>query len=552
VLQIVQVDKINLQKINLMKLLLLNIFVMLGIVAKAQVPEEFAIELEPFTIASMPGIHSYAYAKTTDGKWLIVGGRIDGLHQRQPFAAFSETDNNKSAYVIDPVSESFWSADLNGLDASIFEQLQSTNQEFQQKDTVLYVFGGYGYSATLGAHTTFPSLTAISVDQLSSAIINNENITPFFRQISDVRMKVTGGQIGILNNRFYLVGGQLFDGSYNPMGPEHGPGFTQQYTEAIRSFEINDDGINFTIENYQSTIDPTFLHRRDYNMSPQIYPDGTKGFTVFSGVFDSNDMPFLNSVDVFESSYSTATNFNQYLSHYHSAKMPVYDSFSNTMHTIFFGGMSQFTLDNLGSLVEDVDVPFVKTISKVTRSSNWSMQETKLDYIEMPALVGSGAEFIPADDYFLEGEIVDINAVPQTKTLIGYIFGGIESSAENIFFINDGTQSIASSMIFKVYINKSIANVPEKSIAGEDIFALNIYPVPVKNKLNVAFYCRDLSQISIRITDQMGKIVQVDEYTPEYTGEQKTKINLSKLESGNYFIKVSDGINEQVKPLIVE
>ena len=107
-------------------------------------------------------------------------------------------------------------------------------------------------------------------------------------------------------------------------------------------------------------------------------------------------------------------------------------------------------------------------------------------------------------------------------------------------------------MIFKVYINKSIANVPEKSIAGEDIFALNIYPVPVKNKLNVAFYCRDLSQISIRITDQMGKIVQVDEYTPEYTGEQKTKINLSKLESGNYFIKVSDGINEQVKPLIVE
>ena len=75
---------------------------MLGIVAKAQVPEEFAIELEPFTIASMPGIHSYAYAKTTDGKWLIVGGRIDGLHQRQPFAAFSETDNNKSAYVIDP------------------------------------------------------------------------------------------------------------------------------------------------------------------------------------------------------------------------------------------------------------------------------------------------------------------------------------------------------------------------------------------------------------------------------------------------------------------
>ena len=36
--------------------------------------------------------------------------------------------------------------------------------------------------------------------------------------------------------------------------------------------------------------------------------------------------------------------------------------------------------------------------------------------------------------------------------LLGHIFGGILSSAPNIFWINDGTQSTATSELFKVYL----------------------------------------------------------------------------------------------------
>ena len=56
--------------------------------------EQFTVEIEPFVVTGAPNIHSYSWGKTTDGKWIIVGGRIDGLHQRQPFAAFLESSNN--------------------------------------------------------------------------------------------------------------------------------------------------------------------------------------------------------------------------------------------------------------------------------------------------------------------------------------------------------------------------------------------------------------------------------------------------------------------------
>ena len=52
----------------------------------AQTP--FNVEIEPLTISGAPGLHSFAFGKTSTGKWVFVGGRIDGLHQRQPFAAF--------------------------------------------------------------------------------------------------------------------------------------------------------------------------------------------------------------------------------------------------------------------------------------------------------------------------------------------------------------------------------------------------------------------------------------------------------------------------------
>ncbi|WP_375239702.1 hypothetical protein [Aurantibacter sp.] len=418
--------------------------------------EQFTIQIEPFSINEAPGIQSYSLGKASDGKWLILGGRIDGLHKRRPFEAFLKKENNTSVFVIDPETNKTWETDLSVLPASIFEQLQSANQEFQQRDNTLYVIGGYGYSDTKGDHTTYPNLTAINVDGLSKAVIEGSNISSYFRQISDSNFAVTGGQLGLLNDTFYLCGGQYFEGRYNPMGPDHGPGFTQEYTNEIKKFKIEDDGINLSISDYSAEKDSQNLHRRDYNMVPQIFPDLTKGFTMFSGVFqyDAN-IPWLNTIDVTASGFKVNDDFNQYLSQYHSAKVPIYNVQTSEMMTVFFGGLSQYQFDEGGELVKNDEVPFVKTISMVVRNKDGSMVEKDLG-IKMPAFLGSGAEFIPLSNeaIYLENEIVNLNSLKQEKTLIGYIYGGIESSEENIFFKNNGTQSKASNQAFKVYLTK--------------------------------------------------------------------------------------------------
>ncbi|NPA33375.1 MAG: hypothetical protein GXO48_00390, partial [Chlorobi bacterium] len=247
---------------------------------KAQ--EKFRIEIDPIHVPGMLGIQSFAWGKSSDGKILLIGGRRDGLHLRRPFETFDPTGNNTNIIVLDVQGQRVWTASLFSLPTSMQEQLQSTNMQFFQRDSILYIIGGYGYSPTAGDHITFPYLTAIHVDSVVDAIVNGKPITSFFRQVQDAFFQVTGGQLGYLDSFFYLCGGQIFTGRYNPM---NGPSFTQQYTNEVRKFKIIDDGTTLSYSDTTIFRDPANLHRRDYNMSPQVFPDGSRGFTMFTGVF---------------------------------------------------------------------------------------------------------------------------------------------------------------------------------------------------------------------------------------------------------------------------
>ena len=518
----------------------------------AQVVQDFEIELEPMTIVDAPGVHSYAVGVDTQGRWLVMGGRIDGLHRRQPWAAFWESDNNKFAIVIDLDSEEVWSASLSSLPTSLYEQLQSTNQEFIQRGNQLYIVGGYGYSATANDHITYPYLTAVEVDGLTEAIINGDPINAFFRQITNENMAVTGGYLGYLDSVFYLAGGQYFEGRYNPMGPNHGPGFIQEYTDAIRQFKIEDDGTNLAIIEFSEVTDTDNLHRRDYNMAAQVFPNGEQGFTMFSGVFQHDvDLPFLNSVDITASGYTLNDDFNQYLSQYHSAHFPIYDETNNAMHTIFFGGMSQFYFNDFGALVEDENVPFVTTISRVSRFADGTMEEVDMG-IEMPALIGSGAEFIPHPDApYLNDEILKLNDLSEQSTLIGYIYGGIESTAENIFFINDGTQSFASNVIFKVYLQKVTTSTKELKVDG-NIFQIKVYPNPSDGRIVIDYFNPHAERLSLKLLDVNGKPVFDFFEGTVVAGHQKTFFELPELTEGIYFISIESKTARNVKTIFVE
>ncbi len=341
--------------------------------------------------------------------------------------------------------------------ATMFTGLQSTNMQSYQRGEQLYVIGGYGYSPAAGDHVTHGLVTAINVPATIAAIVAGASVAPHIRQVADQRMAVTGGYLGELDGMFYLAGGQRFTGRYNPMGPSHGPGFVQEYTNEIRRFRIQDDGTSLAIADYAAWHDDANLHRRDYNMVPQVFPDSSRGFTMFSGVFqyDKNE-PWLNTVDIRASGHQVVPVFQQLLSQYHNAHVPLFDAQRNQMHTLFVGGMAQYFYDGAGVLRQDNNVPFVRTISMVTRSAAGSMKEFAIG--EMPALLGAGAEFIdnPAAPKLPNG-VLSLGDVPAAGLELGYILGGIQSTAPNVFFSDTANASVASAKLFRVTLKQSSA-----------------------------------------------------------------------------------------------
>jgi hypothetical protein len=428
-------------------ILLLFVFAAFTNCQKAQ----FQIAIESFQISGLGGLQSFAFG-SHDGKWLIIGGRTDGLHRRQPWASFDEAGQNIQLVVIDPVARQKWSAPLTSLPVSVQEQLSSTNMEFHQDGDYLYITGGYGYSKSAEDHITYPYLTAVKVSDAINSIIEGSSFKSCFRQIKDEQFAVTGGYLNKIYKTYYLTGGQRFDGRYNP---RNHPTFIQTYTNAIRKFLIADNGSDLMITHLPGITDSVNLHRRDYNVIPQIMPNGAEGLTAFSGVFQvSADLPFLNCVNIDSAGYTVNNDFSQYYNHYHCAHIPLYSASANEMHNLFFGGIAQYR-DSAGILVQNTDVPFVKTIARVTRDSNGEMAEYRLP-VEMPAYLGAGSEFIPVENLPVYGNgVIKLDGLKGDSTLIGYIYGGINSTDPNIFWINDGEQSVASSQLFRVFILKN-------------------------------------------------------------------------------------------------
>ena len=498
-------------------------------------PSPFHIHLEPMSIPGVGGLQSYAFGQH-DGKWLIIGGRLDGLHRRQPFAAFDEAGNNNQLLVIDPTTQKKWSAPLTSLPVPMQEQLSSTNMQFIQSGDFLYLTGGYGYSKTAAEHITHGKLTAVKVSAVMAAIVDGTGFAAHFRQISDAQFAVTGGRLSKIYDTYYLVGGQKFEGRYNPMGPTHGPGFVQEYTDQIRKFNITDDGTLLSISHLTPTTDSDNLHRRDYNVVPQIMPNGQEGLTAFSGVFQKTvNFPYLNCVNIDSGGYAVNNAFSQYYNHYHCAFLPLFSASAHAMHTVFFGGIAQF-YDSLGVLVQDNNVPFVRTIARVTRSADGVMAEYKLP-VEMPTLLGAGAEFIPLEGLptYANG-VVKLDEMTADTTLVGYIYGGIASTAANIFFINTGAESSASNQVFKVFVVKNAASAAhELNAQSIGSLQMRIFPNPNNGVFGIKFNLPKPGQAKLTISDMSGKIIDQEILNNLFAGENIVMRKLPKIAVGNTF-----------------
>jgi hypothetical protein len=514
--------KMNKPLIKMKKYILILILILTSSSAITQNTFPYDVQLTPVTIANLPGLHSYAFAQY-NGKWLIIGGRKDGIHARQPFNAFPNSQNNTTIYLVDIATQQTWSASLNTLPNGIKEQLQSTNMNFHQDGTTLYLIGGYAFSATANDHITFDKLTSVDVPNLINAIVVGNPITSYFKQIANPIFQNTGGQLGKIGNEFYLVGGQIFTGRYNPMG---NPTFVQTYLSKIQKFTIDNSGTQLSFSNYSAVTDDVHLHRRDYNLVPQVFPDGEEGYTISSGVFQINaDLPFLYPVDIKSSGYFPQTQFNQYLSNYHCGKISLYDQTGNKMHNLFFGGISQYFYNGT-TLVQDNNVPFVKTISRTTRLADGSLSEHNFP-VQMPNLKGAGAEFIPNMSLpRYSNEVIKLSEISATEIVIGHLYGGIQSSTINAFSTNQTSNTSADPTIYEV---KLVYN-PSLNVAtmdGKNPFTFSVSPNPTNNDtVRVQFNLPYVATLDYFISSMDGKILDDGEIDGLRVGDNAMNFSL--------------------------
>jgi hypothetical protein len=500
----------------------MKVFFTLFIILQAVLFQAQEITLHALNWPSLPGLQSFTWGQVGDD-YLVLGGRLDGLHRRQPFASFDEAGHHTQIQLLQPSIQNILTINTNDFPEEVQEQMHSTNACFTQHGQYLIIAGGYGYSALLGEHKTFNQLLILDLIQLRDAIINGTNASSsLVAQRIDEQFAVTGGKLMRINETYYLTVGHRFDGKYNPIGPDHGPGFTQQYTESIQRFQLD---AQWNVSWLSPWSDSSLLHRRDLNVLPSLSPQGQPECIIYSGVFQQNaDIPFLNAVRFDQNGFNEIPNFAQYYNHYHCATISMRDSIENVNTHYFLGGIAHY-YDSTGILVQNNNVPFVRTIAKVVHSGDGTVQEFLLP-IQMPGYLGAGSEFLPLDNIpHYENDMIRRNALSGDSVLIGYVYGGISSSAKNIFWTNEGDLSSAANLWLAVYYHPN-ANLAIQNIQSNNGLQLQVYPNPFSNDIHVHFtLSQHLSEtLHLNWYDEQGHLISSNEYDQLAIGKNEIVI----------------------------
>jgi len=500
----------------------------------------YTIQIEPVIAPPLPALHSFAFAQSGD-KWLIIGGRTNGLHGLNSSGGFPAEYKNDAVVVIDTATWLFYSADLNQLPQAIADPMRSTNMQYIQDGNYLYMVGGYGYDSVASMFVSFPKLTAIHVDNMIDAVINAQPIAPTIRQVADTNLSICGGELGKIGNDYYLIMGHNFGGRYSDPPT---PLFTQTYSDRIKKFNITDDGTTISLSGFAYQLDTLNYHRRDLNSAPIINPDNSFGIGIYGGVFrkDSN-LPFREPIRLNTAATSVYT-YEQIMNQYTCALMPIYDSVTQKMYTTFFGGISLYNFNDTTSvLTRDIDVPFVDDISTLSCSSIGIYEECLMP-IKLPALLGSNAKFVPTKHVSsYANDVIRIRDLPNTKILAGYIYGGIRAQEGNF-----GSSS-ANDTVYRVFITPNNTTGIEEAL--NSIQNTQLFPNPSNQNSTLLFTLKESSQVMISLLDITGKKVVEIANEDMQKGNQKININTSKLSAGIYICKIQSLSGERLVKLVV-
>lgn len=433
----------------------------------------FQIRLETADFSLPVGLQTYAYGFHKN-KWLLISGRINGLHH------FSNTNDNfppnkqnTAVFVIDFDKKKVYSRSLldkhSDLTQEEVDTLSVTAAEYVQSSSTLYLVGGYGVDTDTGNFSTKSTLTAIDIEGLIHWVCHpskGETAKEHIRQTSHPILQVTGGALEQTNphSPFLLIFGQNFSGFY--LDSSNGT-----YTNQVRCFNLIDNGRDlFVIPGKQYPQDPNY-RRRDLNVVPIIQKSGSsyeESFVALSGVFTLSTgiwtVPVL--INPKGSSYmpnpAKASTFKQGMNVYNSAHLGLFSKKTNDMHTIILGGLGYIALED-GVFVEDSEIPFSNSLTDIRINSHGHFKQYLMEnqYPVIlstssnpgnPLLFGAGARFMPVDNLPLfPNGVFSLDDIKGDNVLLGYVVGGIQSTVPNTSLPTD---SAASPYIFKVILER--------------------------------------------------------------------------------------------------
>jgi hypothetical protein len=226
----------------------------------------------------------------------------------------------------------------------------------------------------------------------------------------------------------------------------------------------------------------------------------------------------------------------------------MYDSVKKDMHTVFFGGTSLYYCDPISGAVKmDTLVPFIKDITSLSKLQNGTTQETILP-IKFTEYLGTNAKFIPVQNIeAYSNGVVKLDKYG-TRTLVGYMFGGIKVPLANY------TSGTASDRIFKIYLTYSPVGINQISSEVPSAFSLSQnYPNPFNPTTTIKFNVSKASFVKVIVYNSLGREVEqlVNNNLP--AGKYEVNWNASNQTSGVYFYKlVTDNFSEVKKMMLVK
>jgi hypothetical protein len=273
--------------------------------------------------------------------------------------------------------------------------------------------------------------------------------------------QVAGGGLKRLGNVFYLAFGQNFQGLYSVNEGDYGKWpVNQVYTERLVMLGFSPDLKTLGVlgQVLQDQNDPLRqFHRRDLNVLPAITPSGTPSINAYGGVFVPGETGAYRQPIVITQGSGTSlanvtvdTSYQQFMSQYECAAIPLYDRTAKSMSTVLVGGISLYYLDRkTGELQMDEGLPFIDNLTVLTAAgSQWA------EYVRRQPLdgrIGANGHFGAAPGLAQSSNGVLYVDGLKNRTLLGWVYGGIYADVPHAGD-STGHRSKASNTLYEVWL----------------------------------------------------------------------------------------------------